>query len=84
MFDIKPDTDWIFLDLYIYTKFKRMLRLRFLVEGCLGGGRQTRPTSGFTLPTGQHQPLLWWILLLDLNIPLLKKKLERYDRAVRG
>ena len=26
---------------------------------------------------GQHQPLIWWILLLDINIPLLKKKLER-------
>ena len=26
---------------------------------------------------GQHQPLLWWILLLDINIPLLKKKLDR-------
>ena len=24
----------------------------------------------------QHQPLLRWILLLDLNIPLLKKKLK--------
>ena len=28
-------------------------------------------------PMGQHQPLLWWIPLLDLNTPLLKKKLER-------
>ena len=28
-------------------------------------------------PMGQHQPLLRWILLLDLNIPLLKKKIER-------
>ena len=26
---------------------------------------------------GQNQPLLRWIPLLDLNIPLLKKKLER-------
>ena len=28
-------------------------------------------------PMGQHHPLLWWILLLDLNIPLSKKKLDR-------
>ena len=26
---------------------------------------------------GQHKPLLRWILLLDLNIPRLKKKIGR-------
>ena len=26
---------------------------------------------------GQHQPLLRWIILLDINITMLKKKLER-------
>ena len=26
---------------------------------------------------GKYHPLLWWILLLDINIPVLKKKLER-------
>ena len=26
---------------------------------------------------GQHQTLLWWILLLDLNTQLLKKNLYR-------
>ena len=26
---------------------------------------------------GQHQPLHRWIILLDINIPLLKKKLYR-------
>ena len=26
---------------------------------------------------GQYQPLLRWIILLDINIPLLKKKIER-------
>ena len=25
---------------------------------------------------GQYQPLLRWVLLLDINIPLLNKKLE--------
>ena len=26
---------------------------------------------------GKHKPLLRWILILDINIPLLKKKVER-------
>ena len=34
-------------------------------------------TIPWETPKGQHQPLLRWILILDLNIPLLKKKLER-------
>ena len=26
---------------------------------------------------GQHCPLIWWILVLYINITLLKKKIER-------
>ena len=32
---------------------------------------------------GKHQPLLIWILLFNINIPLLKNKLER-ERDITG